>query len=169
MYLPACSKKFPKRESPAAELIDDHPTLIKSGLDKKHRLVACNKHPRILKEIHNALGLSSRMKNGLAHQIFPSLAAGLRILMLCSQIMGFYTFYSIMYMPSFKAEKIIFALQCTSVGNSTVLRFPKPNLDAVTWRHDDLTFELGSVVIPVLTYTLKALQNPHDRIAYTSH
>ena len=89
--------------------------------------------------------------------------------MLSSQIMGFYTFYSIMYMRSFKAEKINFALQCTSVGNSIVLRFPKPNLDAVTWRYDDLTFELGSVVIPVLAYTLKALQNPHDRIAYTSH
>ena len=85
--------------------------------------------------------------------------------------MGFQTFYSIMYeyLPNFKMEKTKMPCNIQSSEKSTNLRFPKPNLDAVTGRHNDLTFELRSIVIPVLAYTLKALQNPHNDITYASN
>ena len=85
------------------------------------------------------------------------------------KIMGFQTFYSIMYLPKFKMEEIKMPCNIQSSEKSTNLRFPKPNLDAVTGRHNDLAFELGSIVIPVLAYTLKALQNPHNGITYENH
>ena len=48
-------------------------------------------------------------------------------------------------------------------------RLPKPNFYAVLWRHNDRTFRLSSAVLPVPAYTLEALQNPYNRITYTSH
>ena len=132
-------------------------------------VAVCNKQSCILEEIYNALALSSRVHDRLIHQIFLSLLPGLRILMLSSQIMGFETFDSIMYMRRFKTEKTKLPYNIPSSENSTNLRFLKPNLDAITWRQHDPTFDLRSVVIPVLAYALKTLQNPNNCITYESH
>ena len=133
------------------------------------RVAVCNKQSCMLEEIYNALTLSSRPDDRLICRIFLSLLAGLRILMLSSQIMGFETFYSIMYTRKSKTGKTKLPYNIPSSENSTNLRFLKPNLDAVSGRHHDLTFDLRSIVIPVLAYTLKALQNPDNCITYESH
>ena len=53
--------------------------------------------------------------------------------------------------------------------NSSNLRLPKSNLNAVFWRQNNLRLELSSAVLPVFADSVEALKYPYNRITYTSH